>query len=72
MKRKYEVIPDSSELKGVLTTGNYICPKCDGNEVFVELVQTRSSDEPETHPHMQGMQARVARVLSATIEPRNP
>ena len=47
-KRKYEVIPDSSELKGVLTTGNYICPKCDGNEVFVELVQTRSSDEPET------------------------
>ncbi|MBK30002.1 MAG: hypothetical protein CMB49_04730 [Euryarchaeota archaeon] len=33
---------------GVLTTDSYICPKCDCREVFSELRQTRSSDEPET------------------------
>lgn len=47
-KRKYEVIKDSDQIAGVLTTGAYICPKCDGMEVYSELRQTRASDEPET------------------------
>ncbi len=34
--------------KGTLRIGDYICPKCDGDRTFVELRQTRSSDEPET------------------------
>ena len=46
--RVYEVIKDSDEMKGVLTVGDYMCPKCDGVEVFSYLEQTRSSDEPET------------------------
>ena len=46
--RVYEVIKDSDELKGVLTTSAYICPKCDCIEVYSYLEQTRSSDEPET------------------------
>ncbi|MBJ47192.1 MAG: hypothetical protein CMB59_04785 [Euryarchaeota archaeon] len=35
-------------MKGVLTVGDYMCPKCDGVEVYSYLEQTRSSDEPET------------------------
>lgn len=46
--REYEVIEDADMMYGVLTTDSYICPKCDGREVFSELRQTRSSDEPET------------------------
>lgn len=46
--RKYDVISDADQIKGVLTTGSYICPKCDDVEVFSYLEQTRSSDEPET------------------------
>ncbi len=46
--REYEVIKDSDEMKGVLTKGDYMCPKCDAIEVFSYLEQTRSSDEPET------------------------
>lgn len=46
--REYEVIKDSDQMKGVLTTGDYMCPKCNGVEVFSYLEQTRSSDEPET------------------------
>ena len=46
--RQYEVIKDSDELKGVLTKGDYMWPKCDCVEVFSYLEQTRSSDEPET------------------------
>ena len=46
--RVYEVIKDSDEMKGVLTVGDYMCPKCDCVEVFSYLEQTRSSDEPET------------------------
>jgi DNA-directed RNA polymerase subunit M len=34
--------------RGTLRVGDYRCPKCDGDRVFVELQQTRSSDEPET------------------------
>jgi len=46
--RVYEVIKDSDEMKGVLTVGDYMCPKCDCVEVYSYLEQTRSSDEPET------------------------
>ena len=46
--RVYEVIKDSDSMKGVLTVGDYMCPKCDSVEVFSYLEQTRSSDEPET------------------------
>ena len=28
--------------------GDIRCPKCDLNEIYVILMQTRSSDEPET------------------------
>tara|TARA_B100000459_G_scaffold145402_1_gene109729 strand:- start:1414 stop:1767 length:354 start_codon:yes stop_codon:yes gene_type:complete len=46
--RVYEVIKDSDKIHGVLTTGTYMCPKCDSIEVYSYLEQTRSSDEPET------------------------
>jgi|SaaInlStandDraft_2_1057019.scaffolds.fasta_scaffold04594_3 transcription factor S len=46
--RVYEVIKDSDEMKGVLTTNAYLCPKCECREVYSYLEQTRSSDEPET------------------------
>ena len=48
--RVYEVIKDSDELKVVLTIGDYLCPvsKCESNEVYAYLEQTRASDEPET------------------------
>ncbi len=46
--RKYDVIKDSDQMHGVLTTDSYMCPKCDGVEVYSRLEQTRSSDEPET------------------------
>jgi DNA-directed RNA polymerase subunit M/transcription elongation factor TFIIS len=34
--------------RGTLRVGDIRCPKCDLNEIFVVLMQTRSSDEPET------------------------
>ncbi|MDP7387749.1 MAG: RPA12/RPB9/RPC11 RNA polymerase family protein [Candidatus Thalassarchaeaceae archaeon] len=34
--------------RGTLRVGDYRCPKCDGDRIFVELQQTRSSDEPKT------------------------
>ena len=34
--------------RGTLRVGDIRCPACDCNEIFVELKQTRSSDEPET------------------------
>ena len=46
--REYDIIKDSDQMKGVLTTGDYMCPKCNGVEEFSYLEQTRSSDEPET------------------------
>ena len=46
--RKVEIIKDSDKMHGVLTSGSYICPKCDGTDVYSELRQTRASDEPET------------------------
>jgi len=48
LKHLTEVIDDADQMRGVLTTKTYICPKCDLDEVFAELQQTRSSDEPET------------------------
>ena len=48
VSRKYEVIKDSDNRQGILTTGDYMCPKCDCVEVYAYLEQTRSSDEPET------------------------
>jgi DNA-directed RNA polymerase subunit M len=47
-KHLTEVIDDSDQQRGVLTTRTYICPKCDSDEVYAELQQTRASDEPET------------------------
>ena len=47
-KREYEIIKDSDQRKGVLSTESYMCPKCDCTEVYFYLEQTRSSDEPET------------------------
>ena len=47
-KREYEVISDADQQQGILTTNTYMCPKCDGIEVYAYLEQTRSSDEPET------------------------
>ena len=46
--REYEVIKDSDKARGVLTSGSYLCPKCDCDEVYSYLQQTRASDEPET------------------------
>ncbi|DAC21636.1 MAG TPA: transcription factor S, partial [Candidatus Poseidoniales archaeon] len=42
-----EVIAES-EGQGVLQEGSLMCPKCDCQRIYVELRQTRSSDEPET------------------------
>ena len=44
----FEIIKDSDNMQGILTTGDYMCPKCDCVEVYAYLEQTRSSDEPET------------------------
>ena len=43
--RVYEVTKDSDEMKGTLTVGDYMCPKCDSVEVYSYLEQTRSSDK---------------------------
>ena len=47
-KREYEIIKDSDQRKGVLSTESYMWPKCDCTEGYFYLEQTRSSDEPET------------------------
>jgi DNA-directed RNA polymerase subunit M/transcription elongation factor TFIIS len=48
LKHLTEVIDDSQEHKGMLTSKTYVCPKCDSDSVYAELRQTRASDEPET------------------------
>nr|AIE93535.1 DNA-directed RNA polymerase, subunit M/Transcription elongation factor TFIIS [uncultured marine group II/III euryarchaeote AD1000_38_E02] len=48
LKHLTEVIDDAEQHRGVLTKGSYICPICEGVDVFSELHQTRASDEPET------------------------
>ena len=35
--RTYEVIRDSDELKGTYTSGDYMCIKCDSEEVYSHL-----------------------------------
>ena len=47
LKHLTEVVEDEGG-KGVLRVGDIRCPRCDKNEIFVILMQTRSSDEPET------------------------
>ena len=47
LKHLTEVV-EEEEGKGVLRVGDIRCPECDKNEIFVVLMQTRSSDEPET------------------------
>ena len=38
-KREYEIIKDSDQRKGVLSTESYMCPKCDCTEVYFYLEQ---------------------------------
>jgi DNA-directed RNA polymerase subunit M len=47
LKHLTEVVEETGG-RGVLTTGSLMCPKCDCISIFVELRQTRASDEPET------------------------
>ena len=47
LKHLTEVVEDEGG-KGVLRVGDIRCPMCDKNEINVILMQTRSSDEPET------------------------
>ena len=47
LKHLTEVV-EEEEGKGVLRVGDIRCPECDKNEIFVVLMQTRSSDAPET------------------------
>ena len=47
LKHLTEVV-EEEEGKGVLRVGDIRCPECDKNEIFVVLMQTRSSVEPET------------------------
>ena len=47
LKHLTEVVEDEGG-KGVLRVGDIRSPRCDKNEIFVILMQTRSSDEPET------------------------
>ena len=47
LKHLTEVVEEEGA-RGTLREGDYRCPKCDGDRIFVELRQTRASDEPET------------------------
>ena len=47
LKHLTEVV-EEQVARGTLRGGDIRCPQCDCNEIFVELKQTRSSDEPET------------------------
>ena len=47
LKHLTEVV-EEEVARGTLRVGDIRCPKCDLNEIFVVLMQTRSSDEPET------------------------
>ena len=45
------IIPENKKSEdplGTLWVGDYLCPKCDADRIFVLLMQTRSSDQPET------------------------
>ena len=47
LKHLNESIAESGG-QGVLMEGAMMCPKCDSQSVYVVMMQTRSSDEPET------------------------
>ena len=47
LKHLEEVVPEEVA-RGTLRVGDIRCPECDLNEIYVVLMQTRSSDEPET------------------------
>ena len=47
LKHLNEVVPETVA-QGTLWVGDYLCPKCDADRIFVVLMQTSSSDEPET------------------------
>ena len=47
LKHLTEVV-EEEVARGTLWVGDYRCPECDGDRIFVVLMQTRSSDEPET------------------------
>ena len=47
LKHLNESIADTGG-QGVLMEGAMMCPKCDSQKVYVVMMQTRSSDEPET------------------------
>ncbi|MFL2956144.1 MAG: hypothetical protein CND29_01570 [Marine Group II euryarchaeote MED-G36] len=47
LKHLTEVV-EEEVARGTLRVGDIRCPECDLNEIFVVLMQTRSSDEPET------------------------
>ena len=47
LKHLTEVV-EEEVARGTLRERDYRCPQCDGARIFVELRQTRASDEPET------------------------
>ena len=47
LKHLTEVV-EERVAQGTLWVGDYRCPKCDEDRIFIVLMQTRSSDEPET------------------------
>ena len=47
LKHLTEVV-EEEVARGTLWVGDYLCPKCDEDRIFIVLMQTRSSDEPET------------------------
>lgn len=47
LKHLTEVVEEEVP-RGTLWVGDYLCPKCDEDRIFIVLMQTRSSDEPET------------------------
>ena len=47
LKHLTEVV-EEEVARGILRVGDYICPNCEENRVYVWMQQTRSSDEPET------------------------
>ncbi|MFQ3321367.1 MAG: DNA-directed RNA polymerase subunit M/transcription elongation factor TFIIS [Candidatus Thalassarchaeaceae archaeon] len=47
LKHLTEVV-EEEVARGTLRVGDYICPNCEENRVYVWMQQTRSSDEPET------------------------
>ena len=47
LKHLTEVVEEDGP-RGTLRVGDYLCPKCDENRTYVEMMQTSSSDQAET------------------------